>query len=88
MPYVYLLECADGSYYAGWTCDLEGRLIAHNGGKASRYTRSRRPVRLVYSEKVADRGAALKREASLKRLSRVEKRSLITQCSTMMDVNS
>jgi putative endonuclease len=78
MYLVYILECADGSLYTGITNDLEKRLIAHNSGKnGARYTRGRRPVRLVYSEGCKDRGDALKREAVLKKLSRAEKLRLI-----------
>ncbi len=79
MPFfVYLLECADGSLYAGCTNDLEKRLKQHNGLKAgARYTRSRRPVALRYSEKFKTQGEALAREAEIKRLRREEKLELI-----------
>ena len=77
MPYAYLLECADGTLYAGWTTDLEERLAAHNRGVGARYTRGRRPVRLVYWEEWETRGEALRREAALRRLSRREKAALI-----------
>ena len=74
MPaFVYLLQCRDGSLYCGWTDDLERRVAIHNAGKGARYTRSRKPVRLVWSEEVSDRSAALKRELSIKRLTRAEK---------------
>lgn len=76
MPFVYMLECRDGSLYTGWTVDLEARLAAHNNGVGARYTRSRRPVRLVYWETVADRSAALRREAALRRLPRAAKWAL------------
>lgn len=78
MPYAYLLECADGTLYAGWTTDLERRLAAHNGGTGARYTRGRRPVRLVYYEECATREAAQQREAALRRLSRKQKLSAIS----------
>ncbi len=73
---VYLLRCRDGSLYTGITNDLPQRLESHHRGKASAYTRSRRPVALAYQEIARDRGAALKREAAIKRLSRLEKLAL------------
>ena len=80
MPfYCYLLECADGTYYTGWTTDPERRLHQHNTGRGSRYTRSRLPVRIVYLEPQADRSAALKREAEIKRLSHRQKEALASQ---------
>lgn len=75
--YCYLLECADGTYYTGWTTDPPRRLAQHNAGRGARYTRSRRPVRLVYLEELPDRAAAMKRERALKRLSHQEKKELI-----------
>ena len=75
--YTYILECADGTLYTGWTNDLEKRLAAHNAGQGAKYTRGRGPVRLCYYEVFADKEAALRREASLKRLSRTEKLALI-----------
>ena len=74
---VYLLRCRDGSLYTGITNDLARRLAAHRAGKASAYTRSRRPVRLAYRELVRDRSAALRREAAIKRLTRQAKLELI-----------
>ena len=75
--WVYLLRCRDGSLYAGATNDLDRRVAAHAKGRGSRYTRSRLPVALVHSERAADRGSALRREAALKRLTRVEKLELV-----------
>ena len=75
----YLLECADGTLYTGITNDLEKRLDAHNGGSASKYTRSRLPVRLVYAEPHADRAAASRREAAVKKLSRTAKLALAAE---------
>jgi putative endonuclease len=74
---VYVLRCADDSLYTGATNDLEARLAAHGAGRGGAYTRSRLPVRLVYAEPQLDRGAALRREAALKRLSRAAKLALI-----------
>jgi putative endonuclease len=75
--YVYLLRCADGSLYCGWTPDLDARVGKHQTGKASRYTRSRLPVELVWSKPMPDRSAALREEWRIKRLSRAQKLRLI-----------
>ncbi len=77
MAVVYILQCADGTLYTGWTTDLERRLQAHNSGRGARYTRGRRPVRLAYREEQSDRSAAQKREAAIRRLSRADKLKLI-----------
>ena len=71
--FVYLLECADKTFYCGWTNDLEKRVEAHNLGKASRYTRARLPVRLVFSENAESKSLAMKREAEIKRLPKKRK---------------
>jgi putative endonuclease len=76
---VYFLRCGDGSLYTGITTDLTRRLARHRAGTASAYTRSRRPVRLVYHERQPNRGAALRREAALRRLSRAAKLALVRQ---------
>ena len=68
--FVYILRCADGTLYTGVTVDLARRCRQHNAGTASRYTRSRLPVDLVYREDASGRGAALKREYAIKRLTR------------------
>ena len=75
--YCYLLECADGTYYTGWTTDPERRLRQHNLGRGARYTRMRRPVRLVHVEELPDRSAAMKRERQIKALPRKGKKKLI-----------
>ncbi|AWW45823.1 GIY-YIG nuclease family protein [Polynucleobacter paneuropaeus] len=72
---VYLLECADGTYYAGITNRLNHRLEAHNSGEGARYTRSRRPVILLATQEHQDRSQASKAEAKLKRLPRTQKRA-------------
>lgn len=82
---VYILRCADGSLYTGITNDLERRSEKHNAGTASRYTRSRRPVVVVYRESQPDRGAALRREASIKALSRTAKEALIEAAGKELD---
>lgn len=74
--YVYMLRCKDGSLYTGWTDDLQHRLQMHNQGKGAKYTKGRGPLELVYSETVADKSSALKREYALKRLSRKDKLAL------------
>jgi putative endonuclease len=74
---VYMLRCKDGSLYTGCTNDLDARLQRHRAGRGARYTRSRLPVRLVFTEAAADRSAALKREAALKQLTREEKLALL-----------
>lgn len=78
---VYLLRCRDGSLYTGITNDLPQRLESHQRGKASAYTRSRRPVQLAYQEAVSDRASALKREAALRRLSRSQKLALCSDAT-------
>jgi putative endonuclease len=75
--YTYILQCADDSLYTGWTNDLDKRLIAHNKGKASKYTRSRLPVSLVYYEEFETKQEAMSREYAIKQLSRKEKLQLI-----------
>ena len=77
--YTYLLACADGTLYCGWTNDLEERVRTHNAGRGARYTRSRRPVRLVYYEEFATREEAMSREWHLKRMSRAGKERLIRE---------
>ncbi len=74
---VYMLRCGDGSLYTGSTNDMAHRLRMHQTGRGAKYTRSRQPVELVYQIPVEDRGAALRLEAAMKRLSRQEKLALI-----------
>jgi predicted GIY-YIG superfamily endonuclease len=76
--WVYLLRCADGSLYCGWTTDLDRRLAAHAAGRASRYTRSRLPVTLAAALPMPDHGAARREEARIKRLPRAQKLALVT----------
>ncbi len=77
MNYTYILKCADGTLYCGWTNDLEKRIKTHNDGKGAKYTRSRLPVSLVYYEKFESSVEAQKREREIKKLSRSEKLNLI-----------
>jgi len=74
---VYVVECADGSLYTGATTDLERRVKQHNAGTGASFTRSRRPVRLVWSEPAGTRSQALKRESEIKRFSRQRKLRLV-----------
>ncbi len=74
---MYLLECADGSLYCGWTNHLEERVRAHNEGRGAKYTKSRRPVTLVYYEEFATKQEAMQREWAVKQLDRRKKRELI-----------
>lgn len=77
MAVVYILQCADGTLYTGWTMDIERRLRAHNSGQGAKYTRGRRPVRLAYREEQPTRSEAQRREAAIRRLSRADKLKLI-----------
>ncbi len=82
--HVYIVRCADNSFYTGITTDVEKRLLEHNGDtkRGARYTRARRPVYLAYAEPVPDRSSALKREYVLRRLARAEKERLISHYQT------
>jgi predicted GIY-YIG superfamily endonuclease len=75
--FVYILRCADGTYYTGITKDVERRCQQHNAGTASRYTRSRRPTKLIYQEPYPSQSEALKREAAIKALTRQQKVALL-----------
>jgi putative endonuclease len=81
VAWVYLLRCADGSLYTGWTADLDARLRRHGEGKASAYTRSRLPVALALALPMPDRSAAMREEARIKGLDRAEKLALIAASS-------
>lgn len=80
MCYVYILECSDDTFYTGWTNDLQKRIQTHLLGKASKYTRARLPVKVVYVEEHDDKISAQKREYEIKQLTRVEKIELIESC--------
>lgn len=77
MNYTYIVRCADGTLYTGWTNDLEKRLRAHNSGEGAKYTRSRRPVELVYYEEHETKEEAMSREWRIKHLTREKKTALI-----------
>jgi putative endonuclease len=74
--YVYILQCADNTFYTGWTTDIENRLLQHNKGLASKYTRVRVPVSLFYLEEFQSKSEAMKREYAIKKLSRAQKKAL------------
>lgn len=75
--YVYIVRCADGSLYTGWTFDVLRRVQEHNAGRGARYTRQHGPVELVYTEEMQDRSTALKREDEIKRRGRLYKERLV-----------
>lgn len=77
MYFIYILKCSDGTLYTGYTNNLEKRIEAHNDGKGAKYTRSRRPVEMVYSEKFRSKSKALKREWEIKKMERVDKLWLV-----------
>ena len=77
--FCYILECSDGTFYTGWTTDPERRVSQHNKGVGARYTRTRRPVKLVYLEEQPDKISALKRERAIKALKRPKKQRLISK---------
>lgn len=74
--YAYILECADGTYYCGYTNDLEKRIKVHNRGKGAKYTRARLPVRLIYFEEFDSKEPAMSREYYLKKLTHAQKKKL------------
>jgi putative endonuclease len=77
MHYVYVVECADGTYYTGYTTDVERRVAEHDAGEGAKYTRGRTPVELVHVEEYETRSAAMSREHDVKSLSRREKERLV-----------
>ena len=77
--YVYILRCGDGTLYTGITDDVDRRLAVHRSGKGAKHTRGRGPLEVVYIQKVPDKSAALKREITIKKLTRQEKEQLIKE---------
>jgi putative endonuclease len=75
--YCYIVECVDGTFYTGWTTDPERRVATHNKGLGAKYTKMRRPVKLVYVEEQPDRNTAMKRERAIKKMTRSQKQKLI-----------
>ena len=88
MNYAYLLLCADGSLYAGWTNDLRRRIHAHNEGTGAKYTRARRPVRLVYAEAFDTKEEAQKRECRIKKLRHKQRISLVTAGQENLEISA
>ncbi len=76
MHYVYVLECSDGTYYTGYTTDVQRRVAEHDAGEGAKYTRGRTPVELRHTESYESKSAAMSREYELKQLSRAEKEAL------------
>lgn len=81
MYFTYIMRCADGTLYTGYTDDIARREAVHNSGRGAKYTRSRLPVKMVYHESFATRSEAMKRECAIKRLSREQKLKLIADYS-------
>ncbi len=77
MYYTYILECADGTYYCGYTNNVSDRVKTHNEGKGAKYTKSRLPVKAIYSEEFKTKSEAMKREAEIKKMTRAMKEELI-----------
>ena len=75
--WVYVLECSDGSFYTGYTTDVERRVAEHDAGEGAKYTRGRTPVELVHSERFETRSAAMSREYEIKQFGRTEKERLV-----------
>ena len=79
MPFVYIVRCSDNTLYTGWAVDVAARVKVHNAGRGAKYTRARRPVRLVYSEKIPSRAEAMRRERQIKKYPRARKLELAEQ---------
>ncbi len=79
MNYTYMVRCKDGTLYTGWTNDLKKRVQVHNTGKGAKYTKSRRPVKLVYYEIFETKEEAMRREYAIKRMSKCKKEKLIRE---------
>jgi putative endonuclease len=75
--FCYIVECADGTFYTGWTTDPQRRELQHNRGRGARYTSLRRPVKLVYIESQPDRSSAMRRELQIKKLTHAQKKALV-----------
>ena len=86
LNYTYMLKCSDGTLYTGWTNDLEKRVEAHNSGKGAKYTKSRLPVKLVYSETFATKEEAMSREYAIKHMKRKEKLQLIENRAEIFNI--
>lgn len=85
MNYTYMVRCSDGSLYTGWTNNLDQRIKAHNAGTGAKYTKSRRPVELVYYEEYESKIDAMKREYAIKHLTKQKKEKLVKLACIKMD---
>ena len=79
MNYVYIVECSDGTFYTGWTNNLEKRIAMHSNGLGAKYTKGRGPVKLMHYEEFEDKKDAMKREYEIKKLTRKAKITLISE---------
>jgi len=77
VPFVYIVRCADGTFYTGYAVDVKARVAVHNAGQGAKYTAGRRPVRVVHVEETRQVGCALRREYAIKQMARLEKRALV-----------
>lgn len=84
--YVYILQCIDDSYYTGWTGDLEKRWNLHCNGKGAKYTRAHKPVRLVYCQVCSNKSEAMRKEAAIKKLTHLQKMTLIQQANNCVNL--
>lgn len=84
--FTYILRCADGTLYTGWTNDLKKRLQAHNNGTGAKYTRTRRPVKLLYFEAFQTKEEAMRREWQIKQMTRVEKLKLVNNTENRVEL--
>lgn len=87
MNYTYIVRCSDGTLYTGWTNNLEKRIKDHNGGRGAKYTKSRRPVVLVYSEEFYTKEEAMRREWEIKQMSRRDKLKIVKERNPSADRN-
>lgn len=85
--FTYIVECSDHTLYTGWTNNLEKRIEAHNAGKGAKYTKTRRPVKLVYFETFSTKEEAMSREYSIKKMSRQNKIALISGKMTINNIS-
>lgn len=85
MNYTYILRCRDNTLYTGWTNDIEKRVADHNSGKGAKYTRSRKPVELIYYEQFETKEEAMRREYEIKQFTRKQKEQLIEQGSKLSE---
>lgn len=85
MNYTYIVKCSDGTFYTGWTTNVERRLNAHNAGKGAKYTKTRRPVKLIYLEEFPTKEEAMSREYAIKQLTRIQKEKLLDSSLNLLE---